>query len=136
MSGAGTLLPGPTRPGPARPGSGTRRRLGRCGLVTSWRVPMAPRADGPGVFSESMCDLVIYKMSDCSASAAGGRDIILLCDKVTKGEFTQYYFTAAASGLHTNTQHRRRRHDVTPSSLMLRGDGDTYLPTTFFALRA
>ena len=36
--------------------------------------------------SESMCDLVIYKMSDCSASAAGGRDIILLCDKVTKGE--------------------------------------------------
>ena len=37
--------------------------------------------------SESMCDLVIYKMSDCSASAAGGRDIILLCDKVTKGEW-------------------------------------------------
>ena len=38
------------------------------------------------LFPESMCDLVIYKMSDCSASAAGGRDIILLCDKVTKGK--------------------------------------------------
>ena len=33
-----------------------------------------------------MCDLVIYKMSDCAASVAGGKDIILLCDKVTKGE--------------------------------------------------
>ena len=38
------------------------------------------------LFSESMCDLVIYKMSDCAASVAGGKDIILLCDKVTKGE--------------------------------------------------
>ena len=33
-----------------------------------------------------MCDLVIFKMSDCAASVAGGKDIILLCDKVTKGK--------------------------------------------------
>lgn len=33
-----------------------------------------------------MSDLVICKLSDASASAEGGKDIILLCEKVTKGK--------------------------------------------------
>lgn len=32
-----------------------------------------------------MSDLVICRLSDAAASVAGGREIILLCEKVTKG---------------------------------------------------
>ena len=34
---------------------------------------------------EAMCELTICKLSDCSSPVNGGKDIILLCDKVTKG---------------------------------------------------
>lgn len=33
-----------------------------------------------------MSDLVICRLSDGSASVVGGREIILLCEKVTKGK--------------------------------------------------
>ena len=33
-----------------------------------------------------MCDLTICKLSDCSSSVSGGKEIILLCDKITKGK--------------------------------------------------
>lgn len=36
-------------------------------------------------FVEAMSDLSICRLSDASASVAGGREIILLCEKVTKG---------------------------------------------------
>lgn len=37
-------------------------------------------------FAEAMSDLVICRLSDAAASVAGGREIILLCEKVTKGK--------------------------------------------------
>lgn len=46
-------------------------------------------------FLEAMSDLVICRLSDASASVAGGKDIILLCEKVTKGKnilIFIYYF--------------------------------------------
>ncbi|XP_043189654.1 putative transcription factor p65 homolog [Amphibalanus amphitrite] len=55
-------------------------------------VPLTPVVSDPIFDKKSMCDLVIYKMSDCSASAAGGRDIILLCDKVTKDDIEVRFF--------------------------------------------
>jgi Rel/ankyrin family protein len=33
-----------------------------------------------------MSDLVICKLSDCSCTVAGGKEIILLCEKVAKGK--------------------------------------------------
>ena len=52
-------------------------------------------------FSEAMCELTICKLSDCSSPVSGGKEIILLCDKVTKGNlrysssllhsFTEYF---------------------------------------------
>lgn len=34
---------------------------------------------------EAMFDLTICKLSDCSSSVTGGKELILLCDKVTRG---------------------------------------------------
>lgn len=40
-----------------------------------------------------MSDLVISRLSDASASVVGGREIILLCEKVAKGKITiRFYF--------------------------------------------
>lgn len=39
------------------------------------------------VFIEAMCELTICKLSDCSSPVNGGKEIILLCDKVTKGTY-------------------------------------------------
>ena len=36
-------------------------------------------------FAEAMCDLTICKLSDFTSPISGGKEIILLCDKVTKG---------------------------------------------------
>ncbi|XP_037072056.1 embryonic polarity protein dorsal-like isoform X2 [Pollicipes pollicipes] len=55
-------------------------------------VPLRPVVSDPIYDKKSMCDLIIYKMSDCSASVAGGRDIILLCDKVTKDDIEVRFF--------------------------------------------
>lgn len=33
-----------------------------------------------------MCDLTICKLSDCSSPVSGGKEIILLCDKIIKGK--------------------------------------------------
>ena len=41
-------------------------------------------------FAEATSDLIICKLSDCTSSAAGGKEIILLCDKVTKGRPIRY----------------------------------------------
>ncbi len=33
-----------------------------------------------------MCDLTICKLSDFTSTVDGGKEIIMLCDKVVKGE--------------------------------------------------
>lgn len=42
------------------------------------------------LFPEAVQELTICKLSQCSASAGGGTDIILLCEKVVKGNFICY----------------------------------------------
>jgi len=42
--------------------------------------------------SEAMSDLVICKLSHCSASVAGGMDMILLCEKVAKEDIQVRFF--------------------------------------------
>lgn len=39
-----------------------------------------------------MSDLVICKLSDAASSVAGGREIILLCEKVTKGNIIDFFY--------------------------------------------
>lgn len=45
-------------------------------------VPMVPVVSEPIFDKKAMSDLVICKLSDASGSVAGGRDMILLCEKV------------------------------------------------------
>lgn len=45
-------------------------------------VPLTPLVSDPIYDKKAMSDLVICKLSDCSASVAGGKEIILLCEKV------------------------------------------------------
>ncbi|XP_043215020.1 transcription factor p65-like isoform X2 [Amphibalanus amphitrite] len=63
-------------------------------------VPLKPVISDAIYDKKSMCDLVIYKMSDCSASVAGGKDIILLCDKVTKDDIEVRFFEVRDNRLH------------------------------------
>jgi len=43
-------------------------------------------------FIEAMSDLVICKLSHCSASVAGGMDMILLCEKIAKEDIQVRFF--------------------------------------------
>lgn len=43
-------------------------------------------------FTEAMSDLTICKLSDCSATVAGGREIILLCEKVAKEDIQVRFY--------------------------------------------
>ncbi|KAK5643286.1 hypothetical protein RI129_007131 [Pyrocoelia pectoralis] len=48
-------------------------------------VPLTPVVSEPIYDKKAMCDLVIVKLSDCTSSVAGGtKDVILLCEKVSK----------------------------------------------------
>jgi len=42
------------------------------------------------IILEAMSDLTIARLSDSSASVRGGREIILLCEKVIKGKKKKY----------------------------------------------
>ena len=39
-----------------------------------------------------MSDLVICKLSDCSCTVAGGKEIILLCEKVAKEDISVRFY--------------------------------------------
>lgn len=45
-------------------------------------VPLAPVVSEPIFDKKAMSDLVICKLSCASSSVAGGKDMILLCEKV------------------------------------------------------
>ncbi|EEB18780.1 embryonic polarity dorsal, putative [Pediculus humanus corporis] len=47
-------------------------------------IPLRPIVSDPIYDKKAMSDLTICKLSDCSASVAGGKEIILLCEKVAK----------------------------------------------------
>lgn len=49
---------------------------------TSFTVPLSPIVSDPIYDKKAMSDLVICKLSDTTCTVAGGKEIILLCEKV------------------------------------------------------
>lgn len=49
-------------------------------------VPLTPVVSDPIHDKKAMSDLVITKLSHCSAPATGGREVILLCDRISKDD--------------------------------------------------
>ncbi|XP_020287946.1 embryonic polarity protein dorsal-like [Pseudomyrmex gracilis] len=54
--------------------------------------PLQPVVSDPIYDKKAMSDLVICKLSHCSASVAGGMDMILLCEKVAKEDIQVRFF--------------------------------------------
>ncbi|KAH0945556.1 hypothetical protein HN011_011334 [Eciton burchellii] len=54
--------------------------------------PLAPVVSDPIYDKKAMSDLVICKLSHCSASVAGGMDMILLCEKIAKEDIQVRFF--------------------------------------------
>ncbi|XP_012541458.1 embryonic polarity protein dorsal isoform X1 [Monomorium pharaonis] len=54
--------------------------------------PLAPIVSDPIYDKKAMSDLVICKLSHCSASVAGSMDMILLCEKVAKEDIQVRFF--------------------------------------------
>lgn len=48
----------------------------------NFTIPLPPVVSDPIFDKKAMSDLVICKMSDCTSTVAGGKEIILLCEKV------------------------------------------------------
>lgn len=51
-----------------------------------FNVPLTPVVSQPIYDKKAMSELVISKLSHCSAPATGGTEVILLCDRVTKDD--------------------------------------------------
>ena len=51
-----------------------------------FNVPLAPVVSQPIYDKKAMSELVISKLSHCSAPATGGTEVILLCDRITKDD--------------------------------------------------
>ncbi|XP_067009588.1 proto-oncogene c-Rel isoform X2 [Anabrus simplex] len=60
--------------------------------------PLPPVVSDPIYDKKAMSDLTICKLSDCSSSVAGGKEIILLCEKVTKDDI-QVHFVEEQNGV-------------------------------------
>lgn len=60
-------------------------------------VPLTPIVSDPIHDKKAMSDLVITKLSHCSAPATGGREVILLCDRIAKDD-TQIRFYEERDG--------------------------------------
>lgn len=63
-----------------------------------FNVPIAPIVSDPINDKKGGTELVICKLSDCSASVSGGRGIILLCEKVTKEDIKVRFFENSDDG--------------------------------------
>ena len=58
--------------------------------------------------SEARNDLTICRLTDCSASVAGGKEVLLFCEKVTKDDIEVRFFQEDANGkVSKKVQHRR-----------------------------
>ncbi|XP_031785072.1 embryonic polarity protein dorsal isoform X2 [Nasonia vitripennis] len=55
-------------------------------------VPLQPVVSEPIYDKKAMSDLVICKLSHCSASVAGGTEMVLLCEKVAKEDIEVRFF--------------------------------------------
>lgn len=54
--------------------------------------PLTPIVSDPIYDKKAMSDLVICKLSDCSCAVAGGKEIILLCEKVAKEDIQIHFY--------------------------------------------
>lgn len=57
-----------------------------------YTVPLPPVVCDPIYDKKAMSELVITKLSHCSAPVSGGTEIILLCDRVTKDDIQIRFF--------------------------------------------
>lgn len=57
-----------------------------------YTVPLPPVVCEPIYDKKAMSDLIITKLSHCSAPVSGGKEIILLCDRVTKDDVQIRFF--------------------------------------------
>lgn len=55
-------------------------------------VPLTPVVSDPIHDKKAMSDLVITKLSHCSAPATGGREVILLCDRIAKDDIQLRFY--------------------------------------------
>lgn len=63
-------------------------------------VPLMPIVSSPIHDKKAMSDLVITKLSHCSAPATGGREVILLCDRITKEDIKIRFFEERQGRVH------------------------------------
>ena len=57
-----------------------------------FNVPLAPVVSHPIYDKKAMSELIISKLSHCSASATGGTEVVLLCDRVTKDDIQVRFY--------------------------------------------
>lgn len=61
-------------------------------------IPLMPIVSDPIHDKKAMSDLIITKLSHCSAPATGGREIILLCDRIAKDDIQVRFFEEGSDG--------------------------------------
>lgn len=61
-------------------------------------IPLMPIVSDPIHDKKAMSDLVITKLSHCSAPATGGREVILLCDRISKDDIQLRFFEESRDG--------------------------------------
>jgi hypothetical protein len=61
-------------------------------------IPLMPIVSDPIHDKKAMSDLVITKLSHCSAPATGGREVILLCDRIAKDDIQIRFFEEGRDG--------------------------------------
>ncbi|XP_069675181.1 embryonic polarity protein dorsal-like isoform X2 [Periplaneta americana] len=57
-----------------------------------FNLPLPPVVSDPIYDKKAMSDLVICKLSDCTCTVAGGKEIILLCEKVAKEDIQIHFY--------------------------------------------
>lgn len=62
------------------------------GEKEKFTIPLPPIVSDPIYDKKAMSDLIISKLSHCSAPATGGKEVILLCDRVTKDDIQVRFF--------------------------------------------
>lgn len=62
--------------------------------------PLTPVVSEPIFDKKAMCDLVICKLSACSATVLGGTEIILLCEKIVKEDIQICFYEVKGDTVH------------------------------------
>ncbi|XP_055386673.1 embryonic polarity protein dorsal isoform X2 [Condylostylus longicornis] len=57
-----------------------------------FNIPLTPVVSNPIYDKKAMSDLIICKLCSCSSTVAGGKELILLCEKVAKEDISVRFF--------------------------------------------